>query len=69
MIYIYLHLSHKSSAKYTSSMDPMGYRNPGIPISTASSTMEALLSACCARLFLSKKTGFPRYGVWKPRAA
>ena len=50
-------------------MDPMGYRNPGIPISTASSTMEALLSACCARLFLSKKTGFPRYGVWKPRAA
>ena len=32
MIYIYLHLSRKSSAKYTSSMDPMGYRNPGIPI-------------------------------------
>ena len=35
MIYIYLHLSHKVQpdvGKYTSSMDPMGYRNPGIPI-------------------------------------
>ena len=33
--YIYLHLSHKVQpdvGKYTSSMDPMGYRNPGIPI-------------------------------------
>ena len=70
--YVYLHLSHKVQpdvGKYTSSMDPSWVI--GIPeslFSTASSTWKPCCPRC-ARLFLSKKRGFPRYGVWKPRAA
>ena len=64
MIYIYLHLSHKSSAKYTSSMDPSWVI--GILeslFSTASSTWKP----CCPPVVLAcsspKKRGFPT--LWR----